>query len=336
MAPMSHYRASCATITTRSARESLNDRWDLPPDHFVPTTTRRILWSGRKRTPTRKLDEHAAAPCAPPDCRVTTALALLNGQRSARAGNAGSSNVNPCVVRVPACRPEEARRRDPSGIKDAPSATPESVHPHAASGRPSPPTRAQSSHALIPYQPPAGRRGRRATRGRGHARPARRQARLDQGPVRRAGRADDRRLGDPARRRAGRPRRARRRAPAPCRRGDLGQDQHVQSSTFSGLGINPHYGTPGQRRRRRARCRRSSSGRGVSVGEGTSEISIGVGHPADRAHPRLGLNRRSSASSRPPRDATDGRLSLVLDADSIGSGWRRQVAVTLARRRTAR
>ncbi|WP_244610543.1 amidase family protein, partial [Microvirga pakistanensis] len=44
---------------------------------------------------------------------------------------------------------------------------------------------------------------------------------------------------------------------------------------FSGLGLNPHYGTPGNAVDPARIPGGSSSGAGVAVAEGTSEISIG-------------------------------------------------------------
>jgi aspartyl-tRNA(Asn)/glutamyl-tRNA(Gln) amidotransferase subunit A len=54
----------------------------------------------------------------------------------------------------------------------------------------------------------------------------------------------------------------------------LGKTNMVEFA-FAGIGLNPHYGTPGNAADRSRIPGGSTSGGGVSVGEGTSEISIG-------------------------------------------------------------
>lgn len=50
---------------------------------------------------------------------------------------------------------------------------------------------------------------------------------------------------------------------------------NMSEFAFSGLGLNPHYGTPGNAADPARIPGGSSSGAGVSVGQGTSDIAIG-------------------------------------------------------------
>ena len=116
---------------------------------------------------------------------------------------------------------------------------------------------------------------------------------------------------------------------------------------FSGIGINPHYGTPGNARDAARIPGGSSSGAGVSVARGMAEIAIGSDTGGSVRIPAAlnGITGFKPTQARVPRDGayplsftldTVGPLAAsVLDcarADAVlsGAGWRelpaRQVA----------
>src|SRR5262249_37271498 len=86
---------------------------------------------------------------------------------------------------------------------------------------------------------------------------------------------------------------------------------------FTALGVNPHYGTPGNATDATRLPGGSSSGAGVSVGEGTSEISIGSDTGGSVRIPAA-LNGIVGFKPTPRRGATPGGFPLSYTLDSIG------------------
>ncbi len=87
---------------------------------------------------------------------------------------------------------------------------------------------------------------------------------------------------------------------------------------FSGIGANPHFGTPGNPRDRARVPGGSSSGAGVSVADGMSEIAIGSDTGGSVRIPAAlcGLVGFKPSRQRVP---TDGVFPLSYTLDSIGS-----------------
>ncbi len=86
---------------------------------------------------------------------------------------------------------------------------------------------------------------------------------------------------------------------------------------FSGLGLNPHYGTPGNAVDPERIPGGSSSGAGVSVAEGTSEISIGSDTGGSVRIPAA-LNGIVGFKPSARRVPLDGVFPLSYSLDSIG------------------
>lgn len=86
---------------------------------------------------------------------------------------------------------------------------------------------------------------------------------------------------------------------------------------FTAIGVNPHYGTPGNATDASRIAGGSSSGAGVSVAEGTSEISIGSDTGGSVRIPASlnGVVGFKPTARRVPRD---GVLPLSATLDSIG------------------
>jgi len=86
---------------------------------------------------------------------------------------------------------------------------------------------------------------------------------------------------------------------------------------FSGLGLNPHYGTPGNAADPERIPGGSSSGAGVSVAEGTSDISIGSDTGGSVRIPAA-LNGVVGFKPTASRVPLDGAFPLSPSLDSIG------------------
>ncbi|QIL79028.1 amidase [Diaphorobacter sp. HDW4A] len=86
---------------------------------------------------------------------------------------------------------------------------------------------------------------------------------------------------------------------------------------FSGIGINPHYGTPGNARDVTRIPGGSSSGAGVAVARGLSEISIGSDTGGSVRIPSAlnGVTGLKPTQNRVPRD---GAYPLSFSLDSVG------------------
>src|SRR5437899_7596431 len=86
---------------------------------------------------------------------------------------------------------------------------------------------------------------------------------------------------------------------------------------FSGVGINPHYGTPGNPYDRRLIPGGSSSGAAVSVGDGQAVVGIGpdTGGSVRIPAARCGIAGFKPTQHRIPRD---GAVPLSTTLDSIG------------------
>ncbi|WP_262299995.1 amidase [Microvirga sesbaniae] len=96
----------------------------------------------------------------------------------------------------------------------------------------------------------------------------------------------------------------------------LGRTNMVEFA-FSGLGLNPHYGTPGNAADPLRIPGGSSSGAGVSVAEGTSEIAIGTDTGGSVRIPAA-LNGVVGFKPTAHRVPLDGTLPLSPSLDSIG------------------
>ena len=140
---------------------------------------------------------------------------------------------------------------------------------------------------------------------------------LDQGPVRRRGRAHPRGLEGARRRAAGGARRRHRRpAEAPPARCWSGRTNMTEFA-FSGVGINPHYGTPGNPFDRARIPGGSSSGAAVAVQDGLCVVAIGTDTGGSVRIPAAlcGLVGFKPTQRRVPRD---GALPLSTTLDSVG------------------
>ena len=96
----------------------------------------------------------------------------------------------------------------------------------------------------------------------------------------------------------------------------LGKTNMVEFA-FSGLGLNPHHGTPGNAADPLRIPGGSSSGAGVSVAEGTSEISIGSDTGGSARIPAA-LNGIVGFKPTARRVPLDGAFPLSPSLDSIG------------------
>jgi aspartyl-tRNA(Asn)/glutamyl-tRNA(Gln) amidotransferase subunit A len=96
----------------------------------------------------------------------------------------------------------------------------------------------------------------------------------------------------------------------------LGKTNMVEFA-FSGLGLNPHYGTPGNAADPARIPGGSSSGAGVSVAEGTSEIAIGSDTGGSVRIPAA-LNGVVGFKPTAKRVPLDGAFPLAPSLDSIG------------------
>lgn len=92
---------------------------------------------------------------------------------------------------------------------------------------------------------------------------------------------------------------------------------NMSEFAFSGIGINPHFGTPGCAADPARVPGGSSSGAGVSVAEGTSEISIGTDTGGSVRIP-ASLNGCVGFKPSTGRVPTDGAYPLSYALDSIG------------------
>ena len=92
---------------------------------------------------------------------------------------------------------------------------------------------------------------------------------------------------------------------------------NMSEFAFSGVGINPHYGTPGCAADPARIPGGSSSGAGVSVGEGTAEIAIGTDTGGSVRIP-ASLNGCVGFKPTPLRVPTQGAYPLSYALDSIG------------------
>jgi aspartyl-tRNA(Asn)/glutamyl-tRNA(Gln) amidotransferase subunit A len=96
----------------------------------------------------------------------------------------------------------------------------------------------------------------------------------------------------------------------------LGKTNMVEFA-FSGLGLNPHYGTPGNAADPNRIPGGSSSGAGVSVAEGTSAISIGSDTGGSVRIPAA-LNGIVGFKPTARRVPLDGAFPLSYSLDSLG------------------
>ncbi len=96
----------------------------------------------------------------------------------------------------------------------------------------------------------------------------------------------------------------------------LGKTNMVEFA-FSGLGLNPHYGTPGNAADPERIPGGSSSGAGVSVAEGTSDLSIGSDTGGSVRIPAA-LNGVVGFKPTAHRVPLDGAFPLSPSLDSIG------------------
>jgi len=96
----------------------------------------------------------------------------------------------------------------------------------------------------------------------------------------------------------------------------LGKTNMVEFA-FSGLGLNPHYGTPGNAADPHRIPGGSSSGAGVSVAEGTSDISIGSDTGGSVRIPAA-LNGVVGFKPTAKRVPLDGAFPLSPSLDSVG------------------
>ncbi|EIM25251.1 amidase [Microvirga lotononidis] len=96
----------------------------------------------------------------------------------------------------------------------------------------------------------------------------------------------------------------------------LGKTNMVEFA-FSGIGLNPHYGTPGNAADPSRIPGGSSSGAGVTVAEGTSEISIGSDTGGSVRIPAA-LNGVVGFKPTAHRVPLDGAFPLAPSLDSIG------------------
>ncbi|MCC5979128.1 MAG: amidase [Salinarimonas sp.] len=92
---------------------------------------------------------------------------------------------------------------------------------------------------------------------------------------------------------------------------------NMSEFAFSGIGINPHYGTPGCAADPSRIPGGSSSGAGVSVGEGTAEIAIGTDTGGSVRIP-ASLNGCVGFKPTARRVTTSGAYPLAYALDSIG------------------
>lgn len=92
---------------------------------------------------------------------------------------------------------------------------------------------------------------------------------------------------------------------------------HMVEFAFSGLGLNPHYGTPGNAVDPLRIPGGSSSGAGVTVAEGTSEISIGSDTGGSVRIPAA-LNGVIGFKPTAKRVPLEGAFPLAPSLDSIG------------------
>lgn len=92
---------------------------------------------------------------------------------------------------------------------------------------------------------------------------------------------------------------------------------NMSEFAFSGIGINPHYGTPGCAADETRVPGGSSSGAGVSVGEGTAEIGIGTDTGGSVRIP-ASLNGVVGFKPTTGRVTTQGAFPLSYALDSIG------------------
>jgi aspartyl-tRNA(Asn)/glutamyl-tRNA(Gln) amidotransferase subunit A len=92
---------------------------------------------------------------------------------------------------------------------------------------------------------------------------------------------------------------------------------NMSEFAFSGLGLNPHYGTPANAVDPTRIPGGSSAGAGVSVAEGTSEISIGTDTGGSVRIPAA-FNGVTGFKPTARRVPTDGAFPLSYTLDSIG------------------
>jgi aspartyl-tRNA(Asn)/glutamyl-tRNA(Gln) amidotransferase subunit A len=92
---------------------------------------------------------------------------------------------------------------------------------------------------------------------------------------------------------------------------------NMSEFAFSGIGINPHHGTPGNAADPARVPGGSSSGAGVSVGEGTCEIAIGTDTGGSVRIP-ASLNGVVGFKPTTGRVPTEGAYPLSWTLDSIG------------------
>ncbi len=92
---------------------------------------------------------------------------------------------------------------------------------------------------------------------------------------------------------------------------------NMSEFAFSGLGLNPHFGTPGNAVNPAHAPGGSSSGSGVSVAEGTSEISIGTDTGGSVRIPAA-FNGVTGFKPTVGRVPTTGAFPLSYTLDSIG------------------
>jgi aspartyl-tRNA(Asn)/glutamyl-tRNA(Gln) amidotransferase subunit A len=92
---------------------------------------------------------------------------------------------------------------------------------------------------------------------------------------------------------------------------------NMSEFAFSGLGLNPHYGTPGNTADPQRIPGGSSSGAGVSVGQGTSDISVGSDTGGSVRIP-ASLNGVVGFKPTARRVPLDGAFPLSFSLDSLG------------------
>jgi aspartyl-tRNA(Asn)/glutamyl-tRNA(Gln) amidotransferase subunit A len=92
---------------------------------------------------------------------------------------------------------------------------------------------------------------------------------------------------------------------------------NMSEFAFSGLGLNPHYGTPGNAADPARIPGGSSSGAGVSVGQGTSDIAIGSDTGGSVRIP-ASLNGVVGFKPTARRVPLDGAFPLSFSLDSLG------------------
>ena len=97
---------------------------------------------------------------------------------------------------------------------------------------------------------------------------------------------------------------------------------NMSEFAFTGIGINPHYGTPGNPADRARVPGGSSSGAAVAVADGMCEIAIGSDTGGSVPHSG-GAVRRHRLQAEPPAHSDRGRVSACPIRSIPSARWRR-------------